>query len=376
MPMSRLSKPGCKNAPYPKVRILLSDSGRGLQIDADLLEKALVDMGCQVERSVMRPWSIRRTVNSHRYARIKSMLPKKVACGLDRLQVRWHSLGKRQVDLQIHLESLAVDYLAAGRVNWLLPNPEWVRPQHLCFFKHLDRVLCKTHDACEIMRAYHPDVRLMGFSNPLVDSMPKVSHDLGRLHRFLHVAGKNRKKGTLPIVEAWRRHPGWPTLDLVMDDVSALKPLPENVRLWKDPDDATLMTLRKEAGIVLAPSEVEGYGHILIEAMAFQEIVLTTDAAPMNELVDPSRGYLLPWERSEPCHLGERYFVAADAIEKAVTLILDTPQVDLLAKSAKARSWCFDNHQAFLRSLEQEINELRGVKLPRQSAVRSLIAEV
>jgi len=368
------SQSSCEAA-YPKVRILLSDSGRGLQIDADLLQKALEEFGCVVECEVTPTWSVRRTVNSHRYAKLKSLLPAVVSGMLDRLQVRWHGLGKRKVDLQIHLESLAVDYLAAGKKNWLIPNQEWVRPQHLGFFKHLDRVLAKTEDAQEIMRNYHDDVRMLGFSNPVVDSMPKGSHELGRLHSFLHVAGRNRKKGTVPVVDAWRRHPEWPELNLVMDDANAIKPVPANVRIWKQPDENTLARLRRDNGIVLAPSEVEGYGHILVEGMAFQEIVVTTDAAPMNELVRPGRGYLLPWGESEPCHLGVRYFVNADAIEAVVADILDTPQVELLEKSVKARSWCIHNHQSFLAALEREIDELHGAEA-QPAMAKPMVADI
>ena len=374
MPLKEISAKMNNSLPYPRVRILLSDSGRGLQIDADLLEKALSEMGCAVERKVMRPWSIRRTVNSYRYARVKSLLPHSVSNLLDRAQVYWQGLGKSRVDLQIHLESLAVDYLSSAPTNWLIPNQEWVRTQHLSFFNRLDRVLCKTEEAAQIMRQHHKDVRMLGFSNPVLEDMPRVSDDLARFDGFLHVAGRNRKKGTVPIVEAWRRNPGWPVLNLVVDDTSAFAPVPGNVRVWKRPDEQTLARLRRENGIVLAPSEVEGYGHTLIEGMASQQVVVTTDAAPMNELLRSSRGYLLPWERSEPCHLGRRYFVEADAIEQVVIAILGTPQVDLLIKSAKARSWCIQNHTCFLRALEREIEELRSAKAAGYTSAKATAA--
>ncbi len=46
-------------------------------------------------------------------------------------------------------------------------------------------------------------------------------------------------------------------------------PVPANVNVWKHPNEEKLTLLRRDNGIVLAPSEVEGYGHILVEGMAF-----------------------------------------------------------------------------------------------------------
>ena len=105
-----------------RVRILLSNSGRGLRVDAELLRDALSAHGCEVELAVTRPWSVRRTVNSHRYARVKQFMSTRAADQLDRVQVMLQAFGKRRVDLQVHLESIAVDYLGAGRENWLIPN--------------------------------------------------------------------------------------------------------------------------------------------------------------------------------------------------------------------------------------------------------------
>lgn len=342
---------------YSTVRLLLTNSGRGLQVDADLLQKALETMGCQVERKILPAWSIHSTRNSHRYAKVKQLLPRTLSDLLNQWQVWFHGLRKPKVALQIHLESVAVDYMAAATVNWLIPNQEWIRPQHLCFFKYLDRVLVKTEEAKTTLTQHHADVRMLGFSNPIAEVVPEIINDLNRFHCFLHVAGRNRKKGTKAIVEAWRRHPEWPQLEVVIDNTCDIMPVPANVNVWKHPNEEKLTLLRRDNGIVLAPSEVEGYGHILVEGMAFQEVVITTDASPMNELIQPDRGYLLPWHKSEPCHLGVRYFVDADAIEIAVTEVLNTHPSVLFKKSLAARSWVIQNHETFISELQHQLKQ-------------------
>jgi len=362
------SKPPAAATP-PVARLLFSDSGRGLHIDADLLETLLVRNGWRVVREVLPRWTVAKTQRSLRIARVKSVLPASLATWANLAQIRWGRRNKPAVDLQIHLETPAVEWLAASTVNWLIPNQEWVKPQHLCFFEHLDAVLCKSLAALTTFQAYHDNARFLGFSNPAVPTVTSYDDSLERYRRFLHVAGRNRKKGAQAIVEAWRRHPEWPELNLVADDVGMVAPLPANVRLWQDIDDESLAGLRRHAGIVLAPSEVEGFGHILLEGMLHGGFVMTTDAAPMNELVTRDRGMLLPWQSEQACHLGTRYFVTPEAVEAAVHDVLKTTDALLAAKARRARSWVLQNHRHFQQAFAHELAGLVPSNRRRTAAV-------
>jgi hypothetical protein len=342
-------------ATAPVARLLFSDSGRGLHIDADLIEGLLLRHGWRVIREVLPRWSVARTQRSLRIARIKSILPARLTAWIDAAQVRWGGRNKPPVDLQIHLETPAVDWLAASTVNWLIPNQEWVKPQHLCFLGYLDAVLCKSLTALSIFQQHHDNARYLGFSNPAVTTVLSVEDTQQRFRRFLHVAGRNRKKGAQAVVEAWRRHPEWPELQLVVDDIDMVAPVPANVRVWQDIDDGRLAELRRTAGIVLAPSEVEGFGHILLEGMLHAGFVITTDAAPMNELVTRARGMLLPWNGTEECHLGTRYFVMPEAVEQAVEDTLSTSEAMLAAKAGRARYWVLQNHRHFEQAFAREL---------------------
>jgi hypothetical protein len=344
--------------PVPVVRILFSDSGRGLHADADLLQELLERQGWRVIRQLLPVWTVAKTQRSLRYASIRSFFPGLLTDAINATQVRLGRFAKEKADLQIHLESLSVDYLSAATTNWLIPNQEWVKPQHLCFFSYLDAILCKSQTAMEVFRPYHENTRFIGFSNPAVAKKPHVDYAHDRFRRFLHVAGRNRKKGSLAIVEAWRRHPEWPELQLVIDDVSDLGRLPANIRLWRDVDDRQLTELRRQNGIVLAPSEVEGFGHILLEGMLHGGIVLTTDAPPMNELIARDRGMLLDWSVSEPFHLGMRYFVTPSAVEQAVGDVLLT-STELLSRKARiARDWVVDNDRRFGQLFSRQLAQV------------------
>jgi glycosyltransferase involved in cell wall biosynthesis len=342
-------------SPAPLLRIVYSDSGRGLHQDADFLESLFVSRGWGVVREVLEPWTIKQTQRSHRVAGLKNRLPPIVRRLWNRLQVAAGRPGKIRVDLQIHLESLSLNYLAAARVNWLLPNQEWMRTQHLSFLPYIDRVLCKTEHAQRLFEPLHEQAIFSGFSSRLAAQRPLFSHDPERYRRFLHVAGKNRKKGTRALVEAWRRQPGWPRLELVADSQLDIGPIPDNVRLWHNVSDARLHELRSECGIVIAPSEVEGFGHVLLEGMLYDAVVVTTDAPPMNELILKEHGVLLPWTQQQPCHLGTRYHVEADAIEQAVAGLLAMRRRDLAHMGRMAGLWAEANHVGFIDRLSMLI---------------------
>jgi hypothetical protein len=342
----------------PLARLLFSDSGRGLHADADFLTELLASAGWRVERVVLPRWSAKRAVWSHRYASVVRKLPPWLGRVLDKFPVSMGRVGRSKADLQIHLETIAVPYLGTGDVNWLIPNQEWMRIQHLRFLPLVDRVLCKTEEAVEAFRSHHSDIRFIGFSNPIASNPVGSSDRLDRFRSFLHVAGRNRKKGSAAVVEAWRRHPEWPELQLVIDDPAIVGPLPSNVRVRSRVWTQQLEQLRRDHAIVLAPSEVEGFGHILLEGMATGGVVLTTDAAPMNELVSDQRGFLISWERSEPCHLGTRYFVDPSDIERAVDRVLQSPLAVLSRKAELAQRWARDNHDRFVRAFAAELDQL------------------
>jgi hypothetical protein len=52
--------------------------------------------------------------------------------------------------------------------------------------------------------------------------------------------------------------------------------------------------MQLESGVHLCVSEREGFGHYLNEARGAAAVVITTEHPPMNELVRPGVGVLVP----------------------------------------------------------------------------------
>ena len=137
---------------------------------------------------------------------------------------------------------------------------------------------------------------------------------------FFHLAGRSTAKGTEVLLATWRRHPEWPRLTVVQHPKVATPAAPcANIDHRIDYlDDAALQRLQNANRFHLCPSEAEGFGHYLMEAMGIGAVVLATDAAPMNELVTPQRGVLIPVARTRREGLVDHALVDQGGIEQAV----------------------------------------------------------
>lgn len=350
------SKSGHTPVARPRARILHTSSGRGLRLDAQLLKDLIEDTGWEVEIFALPAWSPKRSRRSELWGKVhQRLLPPWLSALMDRLQLNLQSWNRAKVDLQIHLESPAVQFIRASQCNWLIPNQEWTETQHLRLLSHFDRILCKTRDAHRTFSAYHGNVRYLGFSGPIAMKPPIVPVSRERFGRCLHVAGNSLLKGTQALVDAWRKHPEWPELTIVIDDTGQWDKSTENIVFRKSPDDHSLISLRQRCGIVFAPSEAEGFGHVILEGMAYSSVVVTTDAPPMNELVTADTGVLVPWTTTGRVRLGYWYRVGVSQIEMVVDALLKSSLDDLVNMGERAQVRIQDNHVMFVRRLKAEL---------------------
>ncbi|MDA1165457.1 MAG: glycosyltransferase [Planctomycetota bacterium] len=226
----------------------------------------------------------------------------------------------------------------------LVPNQERFPRRHLCRLKHVDVVLCKTRHAEQIFAQFASRTAYIGFTST-DRQLSTVAPDYDR---FFHLAGKSTLKGTTTLLDIWSRHPEWPELTIVQCKANATRTVPANVRLLTEyVADDILQAMQNRHGIHLCPSLSEGWGHYIVEAMSCGAVVVTTDGPPMNELVTPERGIVVPWSTSAPRHLGINWHVDAAALEMTVQQILTMPTVEKARLGAEARSWYEENDRAF-----------------------------
>lgn len=210
---------------------------------------------------------------------------------------------------------------------------------------------------------------------------PSIERDW---NSFLHLAGWSPFKHTHVIVEAWAKHPEWPKLvlraikpDLCLwiERAVGMREKPNHHAPRSSPRATAAMwplanvdykcgaetvenrkLLQNQIGLHLSPSEIEGFGHYINEARSAGALVLTSNVAPMNELVDSSSGVLVgrarPWWWQTK---GDLFMPLADVsvadLEQGVEQILLTSIDDRKRMGRRARARYLEDRAYFLNAM-------------------------
>lgn len=225
-------------------------------------------------------------------------------------------LTVKRYDLVIFLETIYLRWLFAGRESWVIPNQEWFKAKKLWSLRFIDRVLCKSHHAEIIFKQYvGSKAAYIGFSSLVDDTL--ISGKKKNFNKWLHVAGGSQSKGTSNLLKAWREMQNPPELTLVQraGNAPAVDSLPASVKLITEYlSDQEMQALREEAGVHICPSEAEGFGHNIFQAMLVGSVVVTTNFPPMNELIEEDRGFLIEVAQLVPRRLG--YTSICDSVDQ------------------------------------------------------------
>lgn len=310
-----------------RLNLIARSNGVGLDQDVDLIRKAALAGEHEVT-----------------FSHCRSLSP----------FARWLP-SRPKYDANLFLERIFPRWLKAAKTNILIPNQERFPTRHLGRLRHIDHVFCKSRHALEIFKTHHPSCHYIGFTSCDLNrpEVPRAPDGV------LHLAGRSTLKGTETILALWRRHPDWPTLTLLQHLDNAPSEVPDNVNLITDYlSREHLITLINRNPIHLCPSRSEGWGHYIVEAMSCGAVVITTDAPPMNELVQEDRGLLVSVADREPRHLGTNFHVAPDSLEEAIDRALEmtSGQKDSIADSA--RDWFAQNDRQFQSRLTELLRAL------------------
>ncbi len=276
----------------------------------------------------------------------------RAAAGIDAADARPRDLGllgalrgRNMADRIVHVERVHWRWLKAANEHFVVPNQERFPPRKLRALRRVDHVLAKTRHAESIFSALGLATTLIGFTSEDC----RVPGNAKNWSRCLHVAGRSTMKGTEDLIAAWAGHPDWPELVIVQDPSMPRPEVPGNItllRTYMAKDE--LHRLQNGCGIHLCPSRSEGWGHYISEAMSCGAVVITTDAPPMNEVIDDSIGVLVSVDRRESRHLGQCYFVNGQALERRIEQVLAMP-ADAKADMGKAARRRFEENDRRFR---------------------------
>ncbi len=284
---------------------------------------------------------------------------------LGRVHLAWRgalkSLANRVLKsprVMIFLEVVPAAWIGLTDRGILIPNQEWMSEETLQSLPRCAQIWCKTRYAADIFQQRGFDTRFIGFSSKDM-YLPACRKDYGR---FLHVSGKSAQKGTGAILDLWRRHPEWPPLLTISRDKAVRRFSGANVLIRGDEmPEAELQTLMNVCGVHLCPSEAEGFGHTISEGLSTKALVISTDAPPMNEMVQPGYGLLAKYHRRLPMGYGEGFLVDPADLERQVEAILRMSAHEKARMGEAARRAYLERDVSFAPRLLDAMRELVAV---------------
>lgn len=255
---------------------------------------------------------------------------------------------KPKADINVFVDVVQEFFFPFAENNYFIPNPEW------CFLStdkisQFDRILCKTRDAERIFRQLNSNVIYMGFTckDQLDENIPKN-------YKFaLHLAGASIQKGTDTLAKVWVENPQFPTLFLIRHKNHSYDPEAANLHIInKYLSDSALKIFQNSCGLHICPSQSEGFGHYIMEALSCGAVVVTTDAPPMNEFVLDER-CLAGYHRTEPWRWGVNYFVDPLKLDIAIATVLNLSENELREIGRKNREFYLENDRLFKQRLAE-----------------------
>jgi hypothetical protein len=286
-------------------------NGKGLEQDILILTKALTQAGHQVASFSL---STKKAARAH---------------------------------VNIFLEILDPAKMRKSNCNWFIPNPECY-VQDLSLLNKVDLILCRTREVERIFKCLGKKTYFLGFTSEDCYLPSEKNY-----HNFLHVAGGSEVKGTKAILDIWNQD-----LPLLTVIKRSKAPFPHGKNLHFIPFKllkADLRSFQNNCGIHLCPSEVEGFGHYIMEALSTGAVVVTTDAPPMNEFVQDPR-CLVPCIGNTQNHLGISYFVDPLALEETIRSLLSLSPEELKEIGEKNRSHYLKKTDEFHKRLIHLLN--------------------
>ncbi len=238
-----------------KINLVTRDNGVGLSTDMELLEGILRPAGHETER------------------------------------VHWRDKRMAACDVAIFLELFnpaLARYARRGYVG--IYNLEWFEPRWRGWLPRHRQLWAKSREAYDILRKWNlRNIHHTGFAGR--DMLQEATE---RRLAVFHLAGHSTLKNTDAVIEAWRRNPDLPELILVSHNYKiGDERLPNVTSIYGSPPDWEIADWMNQCAIQLCPSATEGWGHYLAEGVSTGNLVITTDASPMNEHVTPETGILI-----------------------------------------------------------------------------------
>jgi hypothetical protein len=291
-----MTKPACFD-----INIILPVASRGLLNDAEIIKQAIHKKDPSI------------------YVRIISKKKGYISILLKSINVLVSYVFKQR-QVSFHLEEIQPFFTRLSSQNFFIPNQEWLREKTRSKMNDDNMVvLCKTKYAVEQLKALSSKIHYIGFT-----SINRNNSTIPDYNKFIHIAGKSPQKGTKPLLELWSKTSNWPTLTVITTIPEYKKYNKyENINIISEfISEQALNALINKNGVHICPSEAEGFGHSIVEALSVGACLLTTNGAPMSELVADKQCLISP-EKTSTRYLSDLFFVSESTLENTLTAVMN-----------------------------------------------------
>lgn len=214
-------------------------------------------------------------------------------------------IKRKQIYGKIFLEHILPQWLdIQAQVSYFVPNHEMLTDWDIKLSKNVDVILCKN---VYTQSVFPNNNRLIKFTSLCSHSTAKKDYSL-----FIHFGGTSFMKGTVELLRYWVdcKFADNKNIKLlithspkfnndVIDYWHSLNPKKQstfmgrtvvgecykNMFLTQHLPEKEYNYFAQKAGVRIQPSILEGYGHTVNEGRCNGTLTMTTDAAPMNELI-------------------------------------------------------------------------------------------
>jgi hypothetical protein len=388
------------------INILLSDYVDSGEYFNDLLYNAQMSIqSIPSARIVYKSWGIKNKGIFSDVDVVQNILTNYAVTMVDApLKVK-DMIVQEPVDIQIFLEHIegGKDYktLFPAKRSYLIVNQEFLSDWDMSIIESGAVIaVCKTYLAMELMRERGINPVYISFCSPKhlpIDLPPKLNN------LVIHTAGSSSFKNTWLTIDAWNKFVDpfyskqtikpvlvvtmmvntgmmqsalqdvlkkWRTLRSAKSDLPFNVPvkMPQfekcgNIYLCQDFLSHEAMDwLQKSAEIHICASLTEGWGHYINEARRIKAVVVTLDAPPMNELITPECGILVPATSGPPMYTTEARFIPVNynppTFIPASQKIFGDKIIDALSLSQKDKELIGQNAQDFSEKQKKQSIEL------------------
>lgn len=266
------------------------------------------------------------------------------------IALSFRRLISRKKNVMIFFENISRNWMRASDLAIFVPNQEWIRPPTRNLIHRCREIWCKTRYSESLFLERDFPARFIGFSSRDL-YLPNIQKDYSIC---LHLSGRSELKGTETLLKVWAAHPEWPKLVVITRHHYLKRHTQSNIEILNEYlDPITLSVLMNRAGIHLCPSETEGFGHYINEALSTKAIVITTDAPPMNEIVNSTFGALANYETRIPTGFGDRFRVDAHSLERTISHVFELNLETKTRMSTLARESFLASRSKFTMRLQK-----------------------